>query len=120
MDQILKHQGEKLKRVSRAKGITQEQLAEKLEVSRSTIQNYFLQVSLKPEVIEKAAEILGVDKSEFYKEARADHYSPQSHDLAIQKENEYLKKINEMLEKEVKRLEGELAQYKADANRQTG
>lgn len=120
MDESLIHQGEELKRVSRARGFTQEQLAEKMGVSRSTIQNYFLQVSLKSEVIEKAAEVLGLDKSEFSGRVHVESSFAKSHMTAIQKENEYLKEINEMLKKEVKRLEGELAQYKADANRQTG
>jgi transcriptional regulator with XRE-family HTH domain len=61
-----KSQGEILKKLAKERGFTQEKLAEALNVSRASIQIYFKETFLKDYIIEKASEVLEVDKSIFY------------------------------------------------------
>ncbi len=115
----IEHQGCILKRLTKEKRITQENFAKLMGISRSSVKIYYKEAVLKDQLIDKAIEVLNVDRSVFFQKIEPKIHNEEA--SMILKENEYLKKITGMQEREILRLEDELKHYKgAKGNSQVG
>ena len=100
---IKKELGEKIKRVRKMRGLTQDQLAELIDISPRNLSNIELGISfVKAETLDKIIDSLNISTEELF----ANNHIKTNHEL-IREINNYINKIqnnNNLLEKVYKIL----------------
>jgi transcriptional regulator with XRE-family HTH domain len=59
----MNNQGEKIKEMVRQKGLTDEEFAKMLDITRQGVQDIFKRETIKPKLLSKILQILGVEES---------------------------------------------------------